>query len=173
MGSESIIKEMPVYLIMDGELLLDAPVDVAWPCVTDFPSWQGFTTVDREIEGVKDEAYEVFRLFKEEEGFEWPEPYYARTLMVDPEKRIVWKTFPTNVPEGTGYFGIVDFRLESADDGKSLFSYHFVYEFNGPFDSEEERHAYGKMQEENFKVLWTSIGPKLEHYVASRKASLG
>jgi hypothetical protein len=172
MASDSIIKETPAYMIMDGGFVLDAPVDVAWPCVTDFPRWQGFSLVERAIEGVVDEENEVFRLCKEEVGFEWPGAYYARTLMIDPGSRIVWKTFPTDVPEGTGYFGIVDFRLEPEGEGRSRFTYHVVYEFNGPFASEADRRAFSQAESDNFEVLWASIGPKLRQLVASRESSV-
>jgi hypothetical protein len=167
MSSISTVKDSPVYVIMDGGFSLDASVDVAWGSVVDFPSWQGFSSIER-ISGVIGAEEEVFLLVKNGESFDFP-PFYARTLRVEPHRRIIWKTFPADVLEGTGFVGIVEFRLESAEAGTSRFSYHSIYEFNGPFSSEAERLSFRNAQYDDFSNEWKLIGPKLEELVVARR----
>jgi hypothetical protein len=166
----SIVKDSPAYVIVDGTLLLDAPVEAAWPCVVDYPSWQDFSGIER-ISGAVGEEGEVFYLTKVEEGFEFP-PYYARTLKVEHESHIVWKTFAADVPEGTGFFGVVQFWVGPAGDAQTRFRYQLLYEFDGPFASEAEREAFTRDKYEDFATLWASIGPKLQKLVISRSAAV-
>jgi hypothetical protein len=167
MEFESLVKNDPATIIVDGELLLEAPVGVAWTCIIDYPSWQSYSTIER-LSGVVGAEDEVFYLTKGEEGFEFP-PHFTRTLKIVPESHIAWKTFAADVPEGTGFIGIIQFRVAPANDPrKTRFTYQAVYEFNGPFASAAEREAFKQGKYDDFAVLWASIGPKLHRLVASR-----
>ena len=39
--------ETPVYLVWNGELLIDAPTRVVWPHVLNYPQWQHFSITAR------------------------------------------------------------------------------------------------------------------------------
>jgi hypothetical protein len=154
----------PVDLVFEGEIILDAPVAQAWPHVLNYPSWQNYSNVEH-VSGTPGGVGEVVLLHKEEAGFEFP-PYYARTLKLVPERQVIWKTYPEKPAEGNDFFGIVDFKLEDAE-GKTRFSYHTIYEFVIPFESESELSDFADQQKANFGALFDSILPKLQELVAS------
>jgi hypothetical protein len=147
----------PVYGVWDGELMIDAPVREVWRHVLNYPSWQNFP-VARHISGRPGEEGEVVMLRKDEKGFEFP-PYYAITVKLEPERRVIWKTYPEKGADD--FFGIVEFGVADAG-GKTRFGYHLVYEFNVPYSDESELVAYRKGQEQNFTTLFGVIFPKLK-----------
>lgn len=153
----------PVYLFWEGETLLDAPVERAWPHVIDYPSWQSYSLVQH-VSGPPGEEGEVV-LLKKEEGGEFP-PYYARTIKLEPGRRIVWKTYPQIRAEGNDYFGIVEFRLLSAG-GKTRFCHESLYEFMVPYRDESELEAFRKRSYEGAAMMFESILPKLKTRLAT------
>lgn len=153
----------PVYLFWEGEMLLDAPVRLAWPHVIDYPSWQSYSSVEH-ISGAMGQEGEVVLLRKEEVGFEFP-PYYARTLKLEPQRRVVWKTYPQQAAAGNDFFGIVEFKLFEAQQ-KTRFCYNTLYEFQVPYRQEGELEAFRNQQYENFGRLFEAILPKLKKRVS-------
>src|SRR5688572_4451745 len=129
------MKTTPVYLFWNGEMLLDAPVDKAWKHVLDYPSWQSYSSVEH-VSGPPSQDGEVVRLRKDEKGFAFP-PYYARTIKLDPPRRVVWKTYPESTGGQGDFFGIVEFQLHEAQ-GKTRFCYNTIYEFLVPHAEEAE-----------------------------------
>jgi hypothetical protein len=152
----------PVYLFWETETILNAPVEKAWPHIVNYPSWQNFSIV-KTISGSHGLEGEVVSLQKDEGGFVFP-PYYARTIKVEPERRIVWKTFIEKGSREIDRFGIVDFRV-FADTGGTRFVSNLVYEFLVPYRHERELEAFRKKQDENFKTLFASTRPKLKQLV--------
>ena len=71
----------PVYVVREGEMILDASVKDVWPHVINYPSWQNYSIVQR-ISGAPGQEGEVV-LLKKEEGKSASTPYYARTIKVD------------------------------------------------------------------------------------------
>jgi hypothetical protein len=156
----------PVYLVRNGEMLIDSPVKATWPHVVNYPSWQNFPIV-RHISGEPGQEGEVVLLKKDEEGFEFP-PYYARTIKLEPERRIVWKTFPEHVGE-VDFFGIVDFSVFDAQ-GRTRFCYNTIYEFLVPYQVDSELDAFRKQQNDNFDPLFSTVLPKLKALAEKRGA---
>ncbi len=148
----------PVYLVRSGDMMIEAPVKSTWVHVVNYPSWQHYPIV-RHISGKPGQEGEVVLLKKEEKGFEFP-PYYARTLKIDLERRLMWKTFPQN-RQPIDFFGIVDFQLQPAADG-TRFVYDVLYEFLVPYQDERELDAFRQAQYDNFEPLFGSVLPKLK-----------
>jgi len=156
----------PVYMIANGELLIDAPVKTTWVHVMNYPSWQNFPVCEH-ISGPRGQEGEVVQLRKEEAGFSFP-PYYARTLKIDPERRVIWKTYPVK-PDEVGFFGIVEFQLYDVQ-GKTRFVYQTLYEFEVPYETQSELDAFRKAQYDNFEVLTKTIFPKLKKLAEKKGA---
>jgi hypothetical protein len=156
----------PVYVLLDHEMLLDAPIADAWPHIVNYPSWQNYSSVER-ISGQQGCVGEVVALRKEEKGFAFP-PYYARTLRIDAPTRIVWKTFLAQGAHEIDRFGIVDFRLIDLGE-RTRFCSHLVYEFLVPYRDECEVSAFQRQQEENFKALHAATRPKLQALIEKRR----
>jgi hypothetical protein len=155
-------KLMPVYLVWRGETLLDAPVEEAWPHVVDYPAWQSYSIVQH-VSGKPGREGEVMLLKKEEEGFAFP-PYLARTIKLEPQRRIIWKTFPE---QGNDYFGIVEFDVREID-GKTRFNYSLLYEFMMPERTEAELEEFYKQQYAATEALFAAVIPKLKKLTERR-----
>lgn len=153
---------MPVYLVWDGATLLNAPVRIAWPYVVNYASWQSYSIVQN-VSGRVGSEGEVVLLKKEEEGFAFP-PYLARTIKLEPEKRIIWKTYPE---QGNDYFGIVDFRVQEIS-GKTRFSYSLLYEFMIPERSDEDLEKFRTQQYAATEALFAAVLPKLHNLTNQR-----
>jgi hypothetical protein len=153
----------PVYVMIDGKLTLDAPVSVAWPHAIAYTTWQEYSKAEH-VSGVVGGEGELVRLKKEEGGIEYP-PYYARTIKLEPERRIIWKTFPVrNKPDDLEFFGIVKFVLENVG-GKTLFNYELIYEFLIPHQDTSELEAARALWYHNINHSNSFIFPKLKRLV--------
>jgi len=155
----------PVFMILDNETILPASPEEVWPTLLDYPTWQNYSEV-RRISGVIGEVDEVVALIKKEKGFVFP-PYYARTLKIDPPRRIVWRTFIDKGADPIDRSGIVDFRLYPCAEG-SRFCTHLYYEYLVPHDTEEELVAFRASQEVNFRTLQAATRPKLLALIEAR-----
>lgn len=156
------MKTAPVYIVRSGEMEIEATAAETWPFVVDYPSWQNYSTVET-IEGTPGRAGEVVRLTKDEPGFVFP-TYFARTILVEPERKILWKTYLDPDSGEIPRFGIVEFRL-SERDGKTVFWSNLIYEFTVPYETEDDLRRFEEEQNENFRVLQTSTHPKLKRLV--------
>jgi hypothetical protein len=154
----------PVYLVLNGEMLLNAPIETAWRHMINYPSWQNYSTV-RHISGIPGEEGEVVRLQKEEKEFAFP-PYFARTIRLDPPRRVIWKTYLEKGTEEVDRFGIVEFRLVAEAVG-TRFLYSLLYEFQVPFRHESELECFRNQQYANFAALLAVTHPKLRTLVES------
>jgi hypothetical protein len=153
----------PVYLIWEGETLLDAPVEEAWRHVVNYSSWQNYSIVQH-VSGPPGGEGEVMQL-KKEEGGDFP-PYYARTIKLEPERRIMWKVYPleTAAPQSE-FFGIVDFRVHEAG-AQTRFCYASVHEFHVAYQHEGELEAHRKRMYEGIEAFFAAVLPKLKNRVA-------
>jgi len=148
----------PVYLVRSGEMKIEAPIKTTWVHVVNYPSWQNYPIVQH-VSGRPGEEGEVGLLKKDEKGFEVP-PYFARTVKLEPERRLLWKTFPQH-KQAIDLFGFVDFQLQPADGG-TRFLYDVLYEFMVPYQEERELEAFRQAQYDNFEPLFGSVLPKLK-----------
>jgi uncharacterized protein YndB with AHSA1/START domain len=149
----------PVYVVESGGMTIDAPTAEVWRLVLDYPSWQNFPVVQH-VSGDPGGEGEVVLLRKEEKGFVFPS-YYARTIKLQPQRRVIWKTYPEKQSPESNFFGIVEFRLDDRQ-GKTLFSYTLLYEFMVSYTDKSELDAFREKERENFKTLSTVIFPKLK-----------
>jgi hypothetical protein len=163
--TDSIVS--PAYVLLAEEFLLDAPPAIAWPLVIDYPSWQNYAVV-RTLDGIPGAVGEVVQMHKDEDGFEFP-PYFARTLLIEPEHRIVWKTFVDPDDEEDPLFGIVEFRLSPSGEDQTLFWSSLTYQFKVRHRSAEELQQFEAAQNENFRNLVGSTHPKLRALVAQSR----
>lgn len=148
----------PVYLVRSGEMMIDASVASTWVHVVNYPSWQNYPIVQH-ISGARGQAGEVVLLKKDEAGFEFP-PYYARTITIEPQRRLMWKTYP-QTRQPIDFFGIVDFQVQPAGEG-TRFTYDVLYEFLVPYEDERELETFRQAQYDNFEPLFGSVLPKLK-----------
>jgi hypothetical protein len=152
----------PVYVVLSGETLLNAPIETAWRHMINYPSWQHYSTVQH-IAGIPGQEGEVVRLQKAEKGFAFP-AYFARTIRLDAPRRVIWKTYLEKGTEEVDRFGIVEFRLVEAKGG-TRFIYSLIYEFQVPFRHESELENFSKQQYANFAALLAVTHPKLKALV--------
>jgi hypothetical protein len=113
----------PVVLVLDHELVLAAPAEVAWPHVRAYETWQTYSRVEH-VSGEPGGLGEVVLL--EKEGV--PDPFYTRTVLFVPGRRFIGKMYPL---EGSSWFGFAEFRLDDVDGGVKL-SVHGLYEYLVP-----------------------------------------
>jgi hypothetical protein len=161
-------KVAPVYVLWNGETTLDSSIENAWPHVIDYASWQNYSIVEH-VSGERGQEGQVMRLKKDELGPAFP-PYYARTIKLDPQRRIVWKVYPETPGQALDYFGIVDFKLYEAS-GKVRFRYDMVYEYLLPYQDEAELSAFRRMKYENLEKLLAAVLPKLKTLVEGKSAA--
>lgn len=155
----------PVYIVVGGDLMIGAPIAEVWHHVLNYPSWQNFPVV-KHISGDPGGEGEVVLLRKDEKGFVFP-AYYARTIKIEPRRRIIWKTYPEERAPNSDFFGIVDFRLEERG-GKTLFSNSLLYEFLVSYTDKSELEAFRSKQLENFDTLGSAVFPKLKALAEKR-----
>lgn len=150
--------ETLVYLVWNGELLIDAPTSVIWPHVLNYPQWQHFSITNR-VAGRPNEEGEIVLLKKIEAGFDFP-PYHARTIKIEPERRIIWKTYPEH-PDDRSFFGIVDFVL-TPQGHQTRFNYNLLYEFVRQGETEEEVASFKEQQRKSSQDVFDVIFPRLK-----------
>jgi hypothetical protein len=155
-------KVAPVYIVLERETMIDAPVKTVWRHALNYPSWQNYSIVQH-VSGERGEEGEVV-LLKKEETSAPTTAYYARTIKIEPERRVIWKTFRENV----NYFGIVEFRFHDVN-GTTRFCNNSLYEHNVPYRDEAEIEAFRRQAYANMEELLASILPKLKA-VAERDA---
>jgi uncharacterized protein YndB with AHSA1/START domain len=158
-GADDTRQIAPIYGVWNGEMLINAPIRNVWRYMLDYSAWQNFPIV-RHISGPVGQEGEVVMLKKGEEGFEFP-PYFARTIKLDPPHRVVWKTYLEKGSQEIDIFGIVDFRAEKAQ-GKTRFLYNSTYEFLVPYRQKSELETFRKLQDENFRRLFSTVFPRLK-----------
>lgn len=152
-------KVSPVYLLREGEMLINAPVSTVWPLVVNYPSWQHYSTV-KTVEGVPGREGEVVMLRKEEAGFVFP-TYFARTIKIVPQRRIIWKTYIESGTPEIDRFGIVDFKLYE-EGAVTRFTNSLLYEFLVPYEDERELEEFKRTQDKNFEGLQSTTYPRLK-----------
>jgi hypothetical protein len=157
-SEEVAAAETLVYLLWNGELLIDAPASVIWPHVLNYPEWQHFSITNR-VAGRPNEEGEIVLLKKIEAGFDFP-PYHARTIKIESERRIIWKTYPEHT-EDRSFFGIVDFVL-NPHGGQTRFSYNLLYEFVRRGETEEEVARFTEAQRKSSQNVFDVIFPRLK-----------
>jgi hypothetical protein len=154
----------PVYIVMSGEIMLDAPIDKVWPHLINYTSWQNYTVSER-VAGVAGEEGEVVLLRKEEQGYVSP-LFHARTIRIDPGRRIIWKTYRGKAGDDEGYFAFVDFILEEVGD-KTRFRSTNTAEMLVAYRDESELTAFRKQREETAATVFASTRAKLKKLVES------
>lgn len=155
-------KVAPVYVVREGEILLDAPIDEVWRHVVDYPSWTKYS-VRELVAGKPGEEGEVIRLKKEEKGYSSP-PFYARTVMIEPGRRIVWKTYREAADGDEGYFGFVDFRV-SPEEGKTRFRSSGIYEFLVSYEQEIELDSFRERRHQISETVFATTRAKLKQLI--------
>ena len=160
-------RKAAVYVLWDGEMMLDASLSECWRCVLDYPSWQNYSIV-RHISGEQGQEGEVVMLRREEPGVTHS-PYYAKTIKLELQRRVVWKTYPLATTDDE-FFGIVDFRLSEQAD-QVCFRYSVLFEFMVPYSDESELHVRRDQRRADFEGLFAAILPALRELVMRRKRS--
>jgi hypothetical protein len=156
----------PVYLVWTGDMMIDARAADVWPHVLNYPSWQEYSLV-QSVAGTPGQEGELVLLKKEESGLQFP-PYYARTVRLEPGRRVIWKVYLDAGAHHMDFFGIVDFRLHDAPGG-ARFDYTCLYEFMVPYSQESELEAFRLEQTRSFQAVFDVTFPKLKK-VAERRA---
>ncbi|WP_158605632.1 SRPBCC family protein [Amycolatopsis panacis] len=157
----------PVCVIREGELDLAAPPEVAWPLVLDIPAWQNYKKFEH-VSGPVGGEGELLALLKDEPG-SGKTPYVARTALLQPGKRIIWK-FVRDAPEpGDAALGIVDFSIAPAPEG-SRFRYTAFYECVTTDGDEHDWARQRATYHGNFSTLFDTIMPKLQQLVEDATA---
>lgn len=156
-------KTAPVYIIGEGELMLNASPKDVWPHVLDYSSWQNYSIVQH-VSGPPGQEGEVVLLQKDEAGVK-STPYLARTIKLDPGRRVIWKTYRENA----NYFGIVEFRIDEMQ-GKTRFYWSLLYEHIVSYEHESELETFRRQQYAYFDTLSSCIFPKLKKRVEKDRA---
>jgi hypothetical protein len=144
----------PVYLFYIGEMIIDASVEEVWRHAVDYPSWQNYSLVQH-LSGTAGQEGEVVLLKKEETS--GTTPYLARTIKLEPGRRIIWKTYR----EDSADFGIVEFAVEPVGS-QSRFSYNTLYERNLVGQTTDEIEAFRARAEESASAVFAVVLAKLK-----------
>lgn len=152
----------PTYVVLNGAAMLEADAKAAWAHIINYPSWQNYSIVQY-VSGKAGQEGELLLLKKEERGAS-STAYYARTVKIEPERRIIWKIFREKPAEGEATFGIVDFSVQAAEGG-SLFTYRLFYEFASPQGGEDDLELFREQKQQGIKNLLAAVIPKLEALV--------
>lgn len=155
----------PVYMVFTGELVLDAPAHTAWPHVINYPAWQNYAIVQH-IAGERGQEGEVMLLKKDEKGVTTP-PYFARTIKLDPGRRIIWKVYPEQRTPQNDFFGFVDFQLAEVN-GKTHFHHNSIHEFQLRYRHASELDEFRQRRRETTDTLFATIFAKLRKLVEER-----
>src|SRR5579859_3780402 len=102
-------KTAPVDLVWNGEMLFDAGIEDVWRHLINYSSWQDYSVVQH-VSGEAGQEGEVVLLNKVEPGFTFP-AYFARTIKLEPPRRVIWKTYPQSTEPDIDFSGIIEFRL--------------------------------------------------------------
>lgn len=98
-----------IYIVRRGDIEIDASPESVWPWLLDYGAWQNYSIIEH-VSGPVGGEGEVVLLKKDETGYAAVPAYYARTVSIEPGRRVIWKTFR----EGDDYFGVVEFSLADA-----------------------------------------------------------
>lgn len=147
--------------------MLNSPVAASWPHVLIYPSWQNVPICQTGVRKPGQEG-EVAMLRKEEKGFTFPS-YYARTIELKPERRVIWKTYPEHRTPEADFFAIVDFELYEVD-GQTRFCHSLLYKFLVSHRNEDDLTVFRKQQYDKFSALLLITLPKLKKIVEKAAA---
>lgn len=161
MSTKGSAQLSPVYLVWTQDLVIEAAPAAVWPHVLDYPKWQQFAITER-ISGEANTAGEIVLLKKIEAGFDFP-PYYARTILLELNRRIIWKTYH-HESAPMGFVGFVDFTLKP-EEARTRFTYNIIYEFLLDNSDSAEREAFRREQQAASQRVFDSIFPKLKRLV--------
>jgi hypothetical protein len=156
----------PVYVVWSGEVALSCSIAEAWSLVLDYPSWQGYSRVERLSGGAGEEGELVLLERAGPDAALYP-PYLARTIFLEPRSKIIWKTQPRVPDPSLNFTGFVEFRLYEAGVGTQLW-YNLLYEFVASLSSDADRRAFRERQYQNFDQLFRHMLPKLQALAAAR-----
>jgi hypothetical protein len=158
---------VPLHVVFEGEMTIDAPVRYVWRRAIDYPSWQNYS-LNQHVSGPPGGEGEVVMLQKDENVVAAPTPFYARTIKIYPERRIIWKTYRDNVD----YFGIVEFRMYEVE-GRTRFFNNALYEWWLPAEQERELQAIGKERLAVTEALFSTVYPRLKQLAESDARNCG
>lgn len=158
---------VPLYVVFDGEMMIDAPVKYVWRHAINYASWQNYS-VNKHVSGPRGGEGEVVMLQKNEAVATSVTPFFARTIKLDPERRVIWKTYMENVD----YFGIVEFRM-SEIESKTRFCINLFYEWWLPREQEAELETLREQRLGVSKSIFATAYPRLKQLAESdAKATL-
>jgi hypothetical protein len=107
--------------------------------VIDYPSWQGYTSVEH-VSGPVGGEGEIVLIEKVESELVW-QPKYCRTLKLDPPRQVVWKIYPGRLGDGgweLDFSGTVEYRFEEVGPSETLVDFQVIKEFVVPVDDAAE-----------------------------------
>jgi hypothetical protein len=163
----------PVDLFLSGQFKLDASAAQAWPVVLDYTAWQTYPIAEN-VSGQPGELGEVVRLRKVAESFETP-PYFARTVALEPGRRIVWKVYPEKSGKeevflgAVGFSGYVDFQVSEAGEDSALFSYNAIYEYLVSHEEDSELSGFRAKSSAEIEVMYDAMWDRLRELVAETR----
>ncbi|MFF0145211.1 hypothetical protein ATK36_4800 [Amycolatopsis sulphurea] len=157
----------PVYVVREGELDLAAPPEVAWSHVMNLTAWQNFKKFEH-VSGPVGAEGELQAMLKDEPG-SGKTPYFARTALLEPGKRIVWKLVREAPAPGDPALAVVDFSLTPTPEG-SRFRYATFYEC---VTTDGDEHDWARQRDTyhgNIRTLINTVMPKLQKLVKDATA---
>lgn len=158
-----------VDFFFSGEFGLDAPAAEVWPVVLDYTAWQDFRAAEN-VSGKSGEPGEVVRLLKVTDDFETP-PYLARTIVLEPGRRIVWKVYPEKSGAGdeflgaVGFSGYVDFQVRENGPSAVLFAYNAVYESLVEYEQDSELKEFETKTYKEFGAMFDTMWVRLRNLI--------
>jgi hypothetical protein len=152
-----------VHIIHDAEMLINAPRSIVWRHALNYPAWQNYTRNEL-VSGTRGAEGEVVILQKNEAAYQ-STPYFTRTLKIDPERRIIWKTSR----DGEVYFGIIQFILQDLGE-RTLFINHKIYEYEVEYEDEAEVAAFHKSAMDRCDAIFDTVFPRLKRLAEEEAA---
>jgi hypothetical protein len=157
----------PVYVVCDAERLIARERADCWTHVLDYTSWQDYRSRET-IAGTPGEIGEVVRLEMGEAGMESFPPYLAKTICIEAQRQIVWKTFSIQGEAESEFFGIVNFRLNDAPAAQTRFAASVYYEYRLEWPNAAARAQFAHDRKAELVTLMATLLERFSSRVASR-----
>jgi hypothetical protein len=159
-----------VDVVTSREFSLDAPVAEVWRQIINYPSWQGYTSVEH-VSGPPGQEGEVVLLGKLEGELVW-QPKYCRTLRLDPPHQVIWKVYPPrdNSEWAHEFTATVDYRLSQLETNKTRVAVQVIKEFSVPYADAGELDEVRKQESELQASVEDTYIPKLAEALRSHGA---
>jgi hypothetical protein len=164
-----------VDMVYNTTLHVEAPLELAFWTVFDYPAWQGYETIVH-VAGPKGEVGELATIEKTKDEPGWHEKF-CKTIKLDPLKQIIWRVYT-----GPGQVGAegwerefdvtVDYRFEATAETTTIHM-QVIKEFFVPYEDESELAGVQQSEYQHQVEIMEHLAPRLDDLLTKKKGDGG